>query len=141
MDLAEFLVSLEQGARSAGWEPGMHLIATASRWSSTVPWHLGGLVPDSLMLTLGGYGAHSDQRLEFHLDYAVDETFAPAWLLVTSDRHSRHGESMRWAEHAVDAIGREFPYDYELVFRSASSASRWLQDYGDVELWRPKSRP
>lgn len=140
-EFAQFLVSLEQGARSAGWEPGMHLIATASPWSSTVPWHLGGVVPDSLMLTLGGYGEYSDRRLEFHLDYAVDETFESAWFLITSDRHPRHGESMGWAVRAAEVIGRSFPTEYELVFRTASFESRWLQANGDLELWRPKSRP
>ena len=140
-DLAHFLVSLEDSARSAGWEPGKPLIATASPWSSTVPWHLGGVVPDTLMLTLGGYGEASDRRLDFHLEYAVDERFESAWFLVTSESHRRHAESIRWAMRVAEALGRVFPDDYDMIFRAARSESRWLQANGDVELWRPKIRP
>lgn len=136
-DLAAFLGGLADDARNAGWEPGMPILATASRWSSTLPWHLGGVVPEPLMLTLGGYGEGSERRFEFNLDYAVDDSFESAWLLVTSDRHPRHEESLRWATSAADAAGQTFPDGYELVFRTAGVESRWVGEYGDIELWRP----
>jgi len=130
--------SLRVAARDEGWLPGTPLIAVASRWSSTIPWALAADVPDSLMLTLGGYGAASEQLLEFNLQWALSERFEDAWLLVSAEGHERREESMRWAELSAVAVGRAFPEDYRRVFATSSDGdARWVRTYGDVELWRP----
>ena len=137
-DLAHLLHQLATDASVAGWEPGTPLLAVASRWSSALPWHLGAHVPDSLILTLGGYGAGSEELLAFNLERAVDERFGAAWIMVTADSHERHTESVAWAARAAAAVGRTFPKDYLLVFRSEAADSKWVTESGDIELWRPR---
>lgn len=90
------------------------------------------------MLTVGGYGVGSEERLEFNLERVVDERFDSAWIMVTADSHERHTESVTWAAQAAAVVGRTFPEDYLRVFRSEQASSRWVKEYGDIELWRPR---
>lgn len=138
--LAGLLVDLSGAAESAGWKADTPMLPVASRWSSTIPWHLGALVPESLMLTIGGYGAASTDRLEFSLEQAVDDRFTSAWILVSSERHSRRDESIAWARMAAASVGHSFPEDYVLVFAAENGGHRWVEDFGAVELWRPAGR-
>jgi hypothetical protein len=137
-NLAHLLHQLSADASVAGWEPGTPLLAVASPWSSALPWHLGAHVPDSLMLTLGGYGAGSEELLDFNLERAIDERFGAAWIMVTADSHERHTESVAWAARAAAAVGRTFPEDYLLVFRSEAADTARVKESGDIELWRPR---
>ena len=137
-DLAGLLVGISNAAESAGWEPGTPMLAVASRWSSTLPWHLGARVPDSLMLTIGGYEGASNDRLDFSLEQHVDSRFREAWLLVSKESHARRQESVLWAQRASEAVGRSFPADYVRIFESGDSGNHWVKEYGAVELWRPK---
>lgn len=133
-ELAEFLSSLTDAAKGAGWQRHTPVLAVASPWSTTVPWHLGARVPRSLMLTLRSLGV---ERLEYSLESVTSDEFSPAWIIITSDRQPLHDESLRFAILAADTIHHVFPDDFELVFRSASMKSQWAAQNGDIELWRP----
>jgi len=137
-DLARLMLDLTTAARAAGWEPETPLLGVASRWTSTLVWHLGATVPDSLMLTIGGYGAESTTRLDFSLERYVDDRFESSWILVSAENHPTRIESLEWAGRAAETVGRSFPGDYSFVYRSEPSSNRWVSDYGSVELWRPK---
>jgi hypothetical protein len=137
--LAALLTRLDLAAHEAGWSAGTPLLPVASRWSSTIPWHLGARVPESLMLTLGG--ARQIGRTEFlkyNLSWALDEDFRQAWILVSGERHEHRDESWDWAVLAASSVGRTFPTDYVRVFATPSSLDTdQITKYGDVELWRP----
>lgn len=137
--LASLLTSMDATARDAGWRPGTPLLPVASRWSSTIPWHLGARVPESLVLTVGGARqVGRTEVLKYNLSWAVDEDFRSAWILVSGEQHEHRGESWEWAELAANAVGRTFPNDYTKVFATPSSLNtEQIMGYGDVELWRP----
>jgi hypothetical protein len=128
---ATLLRSLRDTAEADGWRPGTRLFGLAP-WSSTIPWHLGARVPDSIMPTLRG----SEERLAFNLAWLDLEGWEAAWLLVTSADSARPGDledSLANVETFTDAVGTTFPDDYQLVWRAPAGSPR----FADVELWRP----
>ena len=138
---AALLSELQGVAISAGWRAGTPLVPVASRWSSTIPYVLQARVPDSLMLTIGGYGDASENLLRFNTEWTIQGDFADAWFLVSAPSHERHLESIRWAEYVAQQVGREFPDDYTLVYVfDPIFATDWVLQNGRVELWSPLSR-
>lgn len=135
---ARLLHDLTAAAEAQGWVAGTPLLPLASRWSATIPWHLGARVPDSLMLTLGGYDA-AERMLGHNLGWALGNAFEDAWVVVSAREHPLHDESYRWAQEAARAVSRTFPADYVLVHTVQSrGASEWVEEFGLVELWRPR---
>jgi hypothetical protein len=128
---AELLRSLRTAAEAEGWTTGTRLFGLAP-WSSTIPWHLGARVPDSIMPTLRG----SESRLEYNLTWLDVDGWDSSWLLVTSADASRTPDlerSLANVETFTAAVGTTFPDDYVLVWRAPTGSPR----FGDVELWRP----
>ena len=139
-ETSDLLDGLSGAAVSAGWESGTPLLAVASNWSSTIPWHLGARVPDSLMLTLGGYGDGTEALFELNLQTVDVSEFEKAWILVSGESHPGRTTSVMWAQRAAEHVGSAFPDDYLRVFAvDPGHQNEWLRASGDVELWRPKS--
>jgi len=138
-ETSDLLDGLSSAAALAGWQSGTPLLAVAFRWSSTIPWHLGARTPDSLMLTLGGYGDGSEALFELNLESLDVSEFEKAWVLVSGASHPGRETSVIWAERAARHVGSAFPDDYLRVFAvDLGHQNEWLRSSGDVELWRPK---
>jgi hypothetical protein len=132
---AEFLTQMAGAATEAGWVPGTRLFGLALEWSSTVPWHLSAQVPDSLMLTLGADAA-AEAILEFNLSWVDLIGWDEAWVTVSAIDSPHRGRSLEFAARTVERVGKRFPEDYQLVWRSPQMTDPSL----GIELWRPSER-
>ncbi len=121
------LTGLRTAAADGGWCDGTRLLGFVWRWSSTLPYHLGARVPDTLMVTLFGYP--NSVAIAEHTLSRLDATWSDAWVLV-SDVTTLQPEQADTTASALalldDHVGRHFPDDYELA-----------ASVGDVQLWRP----
>ena len=126
--LSEELNGLRTKAEAVGWKPGTPLVDVSYTWHPAVPYFLGARVPDSLQLTIFGYGAAHDIT-DFHLtEPYLGFPFADSWLLTTKDALLDPGaqSAVRFTMDKLSAVsGRKFPDSYSCV------AS------GDFVLWRP----
>jgi hypothetical protein len=128
----ELLNDLERTAGEAGWQPGNRLFGLAAPWSSTIPWHLGATVPDSIMPTLEA----NPERLAFNLTWWDLEGWQDAWILTTpktAPDPSLHQTTTAQAREVAGAVGRSFPTDYTSVWTSVDPTD----DTSNYELWRP----
>lgn len=131
-ELAAHVGSLRSAAAEAGWNEGMPVLGVMWRWSSMEPLALAAEVPDSLMLTLFGYGG-SAEWAEYNVDDLDGERWNGAWLLLTDPRVLDRGQ--RASVDGVLAllepqVGRSFPNGYQCV-----------ATIDDVQLWRPADGP
>jgi hypothetical protein len=128
-----WLTDLRVTAESAGWRQGTPLYGTTVSWgASTIPWHLGARVPESIMPTL-----HTESRLRFNLDREDLKDWDQAWILVevpapTAFQGSAEA-SVRYADLFSSAVGLRFPDDYVVVW-TAPADTGW---FANVQLWRP----
>jgi hypothetical protein len=129
-DLASVLTELESRARVAGWVSGTPIVGLQWRWSTTIPYFLGGQVPDSLMLTIFGYPGTVD-RAAYNLENAREFPLEQAWIIATtSDFLGALGieQTDAVADELLEAGANPFPDGYVCVAEVAS-----------FQLWRPAS--
>lgn len=130
---AAMLQGLTIAAAEAGWMPGTPLIAVVSRWSSTLPWHLGARVPESLMPTLGlGTDQPAAALLRYNLEWAFEDMDG-AWLMMTAEGEPTREDSLALLHIVTQELELPLLQSYRLVYRSPPG----LTSYGSVELWAP----
>lgn len=125
---AQTLGRLLAQARQQGWHDGTPLVDVSYTWNPGVAYALGARVPDSLMLTIFGYGAAHDITA-FHLSgHYLEFPFRDAWVLTTRPDLLDAGARSA-VDFTLDRIssvsGKAFPSSYSCI------AS------GDFILWRP----
>lgn len=131
---AQLEVSAEQGeildlirtqAVSNGWVEGTPILDVSYTWHPGVVYFLGGLVPNSLMMTIFGY-SQSEEIFEFNINQQFD--FSRSWLLTSNptllDDAGKRATLSALALLA-DHTNRVFPKGYDCV------------DAGNFQLWRP----
>jgi hypothetical protein len=128
-----WMTDLTATAARAGWEPDMRLYgATASWGASTIPWHLGARVPESVMPTL-----QIESRLRYNLEIQALDGWDQAWILVETPSETAYSgaveASYRFADIFATAVGRRFPDDYVVIWTAPPEAS-WFANF---ELWKP----
>ena len=133
--LADSLIGITAAAAHAGWTPGTPLLDLVSPWAPGIPAHLGARVPESILLTMGGWSlGGEDALLRHNLERAASEGFPRPWLLITAehadDRRDGRTESLRFLAVAGEAFGFDFPTDFAFVHRAEFG---WVP----VELWAP----
>lgn len=111
-----------------GWKPGEPLVDVSYTWHPGMVYALGGRAPQSLQLTIFGYGATHDIT-DFHLSSPfLDYPFSKAWLL-TSDPSTLDASAVDAANFTLEKLaavsGNWIPEDYACV------------KSGDFVLWRP----
>lgn len=128
-DLATVLTELGTAAHAAGWRQGTPVVGLLWRWSTTIPYHLGGTVQESLMLTIFGY-VGTVERAIYNLDDPADEfPFSDAWVVATSPEALGELGTEQVSSVAAalaETSGRVFPDGYLCVVEVAS-----------FQLWRP----
>jgi len=128
-DLHGLLQSLRSQADEAGWVEGTPLVGVAWRWSSTVPYALGAVVPESLMLTLFGYES-AQSVAEYNLEARFQEfPWEEAWLFTTDNTEvdvSVRADVRGVLEALEEGTGRPFPSGYTCVARA-----------GKALIWKP----
>ena len=129
---AQMLAGLRQQATAMGWHAGTPLVDVSYTWNPGVAYALGARVPDSLLLTIFGYGAAHDIT-DFHLTGTyLDFPFDQAWILTTRPDQLDQGArgAVDFTLDKLDAVsGRSFPASYECI------------SSGDFVLWRPITEP
>lgn len=133
MERSAALDALRGDANAAGWRTGQPLIDVTSRWAPTLVWHLGATAPDSLMLTIGGYGDASVEVLRHNVGKLDRQVWARPWIMLTAEGEPRREDSLRALGIVIESLELTFPEGYVLVHRADAN----LRNYGSVELWAP----
>jgi hypothetical protein len=129
--LAETITGLRAQAEAQGWTDGTPIVDVSFMWNPTIPYALGGRVPDYLALTIFGYPAAHDIT-DFHLTEPYrDFPYEKAWFVTSrpasiADPNGQAGVDLTMEKIAA-AAGLSFPDSYACVAA------------GDFILWRPVS--
>lgn len=129
--IAGTIAGLRSKAEEVGWTDGTPIVDVSFTWNPTVPYALGGRVPDFLALTIFGYPAAHDIT-DFHLtEPYLDFPYYKAWFVTSrptsiSDPNGQAGVDFTM-EKLTTVTGRPFPDSYACVTA------------GDFILWRPLS--
>lgn len=129
--LAETISGLRSGAEAKGWSDGTPIVDVSYMWNPTIPYALGGRVPDYLVLTIFGYAA-AHAIADFHLGVPYRNfPYDRAWFVTSrpDSINDPNGQSaVDFTMEKLSAVaGRPFPDSYACVA------------VGDFILWRPVS--
>jgi hypothetical protein len=121
---AAYLDEVGQLAAIAGFTPGTPML-DLTYYSAAVLYDLDALVPESLIPTVGSYYA-TNELARWSIGQVDPELWRSAWLLTAVGDPGAPDPSV------LDALGRSFPDDYELV-----GEVDWWQRDERQQIWRP----
>lgn len=127
--LSDTISDLRAQAEAAGWSAGTPIVDVSFMWNPTIPYALGGRVPDYLALTIFGFPAAHDIT-DFHLTEPYRNfPYEKAWFVTSRpesipDPNGQAGVDITF-EKLTAATGLSFPDSYACI------------TVGDFILWRP----
>ena len=129
--IAETISGLRSKAEEVGWTNGTPIVDVSYTWNPTIPYALGGRVPDFLVLTIFGYPAAHDIT-DFHLSAPYfNFPFDRSWFVTSRPASISDPTGQAAVDFTMDKLsavsGLPFPDSY------ACMAVR------DFILWRPVS--
>lgn len=129
--IAETIAELRDQGVAAGWSDGTPVVDVSYMWNPTIPYALGGRVPDFLALTIFGYPAAHDIT-DFHLSEPYRNfPFDRAWFVTSRPASISDPNGQAAVDFTMEKLsavsGRPFPASYACVAA------------GDFILWRPVS--
>jgi hypothetical protein len=127
--LSETISVLRSKAEAVGWTDETPIVDASYMWNPTIPYALGGRVPDFLALTIFGYSAAHDIT-DFHLSPPYRNfPYEKAWFVTSRPESITDPNGQAAVDFTMEKLsavaGRAFPDSYACVAA------------GDFILWRP----